>query len=170
MDFDFGKECIDFIGCQSESIKSHKESIYKKEPELVENFLNEKEKDEQPRKISKLINIIEDCIKTGHINFISASMILLSRLTSPKETILQKRLTSQTVHILLEFLESKIKHINCLKYVVQILGTLYMEYPDIKNEIISIVLKYYTGEETNIIAYGVSAHNNALIIIHKNNF
>ena len=165
MSFDFGKECIDFIGCQSESIKSHKESVYKKEPELISNFLDEREKDEQPKKLSKLINIIEDCIKTGHINFISASMILLSRLTAPKDTKYQKKLTPPTVNNLLEYITTKFKNINCVKYIVIILRSLYEEYPYIKNQIIPIVLQYFTGEETNIIAYGMITHNNALKII-----
>ena len=77
MSFDFGKECFDFIGCQSEAMKLKKESVYKKENELINDFLDEKNKDEQNKKLSKLINIIEDCIKTDHINFITASMTLL---------------------------------------------------------------------------------------------
>ena len=165
MSFDFGKECIDFIGCQSESIKSHKQSVYKKEPELISYFLNEKEKDEQPKRLSKLINIIEDCIKTGHINFISASMILLSRLTAPQDTKFQKKLVPPTVNNLLEYITPKLKNINCVKYVVIILKSLYEEYPYIKTEIIPIVLKYFTGEETNLIAYGPLTHNNALKMI-----
>ena len=165
MSFDFGKECIDFIGCQSESIKSHKESVYKKESELISYFLNEKEKDEQPKKLSKLINIIEDCIKTGHINFITASMILLSRLTAPKDLKFHKKLIPATINNLLEYITSKFKNINCVKYIVIILKSLYEEYPDFKNQIIPIILKYFTGEETNLIAYGVITHNNALKII-----
>ena len=163
MSFDFGKECIDFIGCQSESIKSHKQSVYKKEPELIANFYEEK--DEQVKKLSKLINIIEDSIKTEHINFISASMILLSRLTSPKDKKYQKKLTPPTVNNLLEYITPKLKNINCVKYVVIILRSLYEEYPYTKDQIIPIVLKYFTGEETNLIAYGVLTHNNALKII-----
>ena len=163
MSFDFGKECIDFIGCQSESIKSHKQSVYKKEPELIANFYEEK--DEQVKKLSKLINIIEDSIKTEHINFISASMVLLSRLTSPKDKKYQKKLTPPTVNNLLEYITPKLKNINCVKYVVIILRSLYEEYPYIKDQIIPIVLKYFTGEETNLIAYGVLTHNNALKII-----
>ncbi len=80
MSFDFGKECNDFIGCQSESIKTHKPSVYKKEEELISYFLNEKEKDDQPKKLSKVINIIKDCLKLEHINLISASMTFLSKL------------------------------------------------------------------------------------------
>ena len=165
MSFDFGKECIDFIGCQSESIKSHKESVYKKESELISNFLDEKEKDEQPKKLSKLINIIEDCIKTGHTNFIYASMILLARLTASKDKKYQGKLIPPTTNNLLEFITPKLKNINCVKYVVIILKSLYEEYPYIKEQIISIVLKYFTGEETNLIAYGNLTHNNALKIL-----
>ena len=165
MSFDFGKECNDFIGCQSESIKTHKPSVYKKEEELISYFLNEKEKDDQPKKLSKVINIIEDCIKLEHINFISASMTLLSRLTAPKDVKFHKKLTPPTVNNLLEFITSKIKNINCVKYILIILRHLYEEYPYIKTQIIPIVLKYFTGEETNLIAYGALTHNNALKII-----
>ena len=163
MSFDFGKECDDFIGCESESIKSHKKSVYKKEPELISNFLEDKE--EQAKKLSKLINIIEDNIKIGHINFISASMVLLSKLTAHKDEKNQEKLTPPTVNILLEYITTKLKDINCLKYVIIILRSLYEEYPYIKDQIIPIVLKYFTGEETNVIAYGASAHRNALILI-----
>lgn len=165
MSFEFGKECIDFIGCQSEAIKNRKESVYKKESELISYFLDGKEKDEQPKKLSKLINIIEDCIKTGHINFITASMILLSRLTVPKDEKFKNKLIPPTINNLLEYITSKFKNINCVKYIVIILNGLYKEYPFIKNQIIPIVLKYFTGEETNLIAYGVITHNNALKII-----
>ena len=165
MSFDFGKECIDFIGCQSESIKSHKESVYKKEKELIEYFLDEKEKDEQPKKLSKLLNIIEDCIQTEHINFIYASMILLTRLTAPTDSIFQKKLTLPTLNNLLEFITPKLKNISCVKYVVIILKSLYEQYPLIKKQIIPIILKYFTGEETNLIAYGNITHNNSLKII-----
>ena len=99
MSFDFSKECIDFIGCQSEAIKNKKESVYKKENELINNFLDENNKDEQPKKLSKLINIIDDFIKTEHINFITASMILLSRLTAPKDDKFKNKLIPQTVNI-----------------------------------------------------------------------
>ena len=128
MSLDFGKECIDFIGCQSEAIKSHKESVYKKEDELIQNFLDQKNKDEQTKKLSKLINIIEDCIKTGHINFITASMILLSRLTASKELKYQKKLIPPTVNNLLEFITSKFKNINCVKFIIKILKCLYEDY------------------------------------------
>ena len=165
MSFDFGKECFDFIGCQSEAIKNKKESVYKKENELINDFLDEKNKDEQTKKLSKLINIIDDCIKTGHINFITASMVLLSRLTAPKEEKYQKKLIPSTVNNLLEFITSKFKNINCVKFIVKILKCLYEEYSYIKEQIIPIVLKYYTGEETNIIAYGVITHNNGLKLI-----
>ena len=163
MSFDFRKECDDFIGCQSEAIKAHKESIYKKESELISNFLEEK--NEQTKKLSTLINVIEDNMKTEHINFIYASMILLSRLTAPKDKKYQNKLTPPTVNNLLEYITPKIKKINCLKYVIIILRSLYEEYPYIREQIIPIVLKYFTGEETNIIAYGFLAHNNALKII-----
>ena len=63
MSFDFGKECFDFIGCQSEAIKTKKQSVYKKEDELINDFLAEKNKDEQNKKLSKLINIIEIAYK-----------------------------------------------------------------------------------------------------------
>ena len=165
MSFDFGKECIDFIGCQSESIKTRKESVYKKESELISYFLDQKEKDEQPKKLSKLINIIEDCIKTGHINFVTSSMILLSRLTVPKDEKFKNKLIPPTINNLLEYITSKFKNINCVKYIVIILNGLYKEYPFAKNQIIPIVLKYFTGEETNLIAYGVITHNNSLKII-----
>ena len=165
MSFDFGKECIDFIGCQSEAIKTRKESVYKKESELISYFLDQKEKDEQPKKLSKVINIIEDCIKTGHINFVTASMILLSRLTVPKDEKFKNKLIPPTINNLLEYITSKFKNINCVKYIVIILNGLYKDYPFAKNQIISIVLKYFTGEETNLIAYGVITHNNALKII-----
>ena len=163
MSFDFRKECDDFIGCESEAIKSHKKSVYKKEAEIISNFLEDY--DEQAKKLSKLINIIEDNIKIGHINFITASMILLSKLTGPKDKKYQEKLTPPTVNILLEYITSKIKDINCLKYVIIILRSLYEEYPYIKDQIIPIVLKYFTGEETNIIAYGPLAHKNALTLI-----
>ena len=165
MSLDFGKECIDFIGCQSEAIKSHKESVYKKEDELIQNFLDEKNKDEQTKKLSKLINIIEDCIKTGHINFITASMILLSRLTASKELKYQKKLIPPTVNNLLEFITSKFKNINCVKFIIKILKCLYEDYPYIKEQIIPVVLKYFTDEETNLIAYGNITHNNSLKIV-----
>ena len=165
MSFDFGKECFDFIGCQSEAIKTKKESVYKKENELINDFLDEKNKDEQTKKLSKLINIIEDCIKTDHINFITASMILLSRLTAPKDAKFQKKLIPSTVNNVLEYITSKFKNINCVKFIVKILKSLYEEYPYIKDQIIPVVLKYFTGEETNLIAYGVITHNNSLKII-----
>ena len=165
MSFDFGKECIDFIACQSEAIKSRKESVYKKESELISYFLDEKEKEEQPKKLSKLINIIEDTIKTEHINFITASMILLSRLTAPKDIKFKNKLTPPTINILLEFITPKLKNISCVKYVVIILRSLYEQYSSIRNQIIPIVLKYFTGEETNLIAYGNLTHNNSLKII-----
>ena len=165
MSLDFGKECFDFIGCQSEAIKSKKESVYKKENELINDFLDEKNKDEQTKKLSKLINIIEDCIKTGHINFITASMILLSRLTIPKDTKYQKKLIPSTVNNVLEYITSKFKNINCVKFIVKILKSLYEEYPYIRDQIIPVVLKYFTGEETNLIAYGVITHNNSLKLI-----
>ena len=38
MSFDFGKECFDFIGCQSEAKKTKKESVYKKENELINDL------------------------------------------------------------------------------------------------------------------------------------
>ena len=165
MSFDFGKECFDFIGCQSEAIKSKKESVYKKENELINDFLDDKNKDDQTKKLSKLINIIEDCIKTDHINFITASFILLSKLTAPTDTSLQKKLIPPTVNNLLEYITSKLKNINCVKFIVKILKSLYEEYPYIKPQIIPIVLKYFTGEETNLIAYGIITHNNSLKII-----
>ena len=165
MSLDFGKECIDFIGCQSEAIKSKKESIYKKENELINDFLDEKNKDEQAKKLSKLINIIDDFIKTEHINFITASMILLSKLTAPKEEKLQKKLIPSTVNSVLEYITSKFKNITCVKFIIKILKSLYEEYPYIKEQIIPIVLKYFTGEETNLIAYGTVTHNNSLKII-----
>ena len=165
MSFDFGKECIDFIGCQSESIKSHKESVYKKEKELITYFLDEKEKEEQPKKLSKLLNIIDDCIQTEHINFIYASMILLTRLTANSDKNFQKKLTNPTLNILIEFITPKLKNINCVRYIVIILKNLYEQYPNIKVQITPIVLKYFTGEKTNLIAYGNITHNNALKII-----
>ena len=167
MSLDFGKECIDFIGCQSEAIKSKKESIYKKENELINDFLDEKNKDEQAKKLSKLINIIDDFIKTEHINFITASMILLSKLTAPKEEKLQKKLIPSTVNSVLEYITSKFKNITCVKFIIKILKSLYEEYPYIKEQIIPIVLKYFTGEETNLIAYGTVTHNNSLKIIYN---
>jgi hypothetical protein len=165
MSLDFGKECNDFIGCQSEAIKSKKESVYKKENELISDFLDEKNKDEQTKKLSKLINIIDDCIKIGHINFITASMVLLSRLTAPKDVKFQKKLIPETVNNVLEYITSKFENINCVKFIVKILKSFYEEYPYIKEQIIPIVLKYFTGEKTNIIAYGNITHNNALKII-----
>ena len=165
MSLDFGKECIDFIGCQSEAIKSKKESVYKKENELINDFLDEKNKDEQVKKLSKLINIIDDFIKTEHINFITASMILLSKLTAPKEEKLQKKLIPSAVNNVLEYITSKFKNITCVKFIIKILKSLYEEYPYIKEQIIPIVLKYFTGEETNLIAYGTITHNNSLKII-----
>ena len=165
MSFDFGKECFDFIGCQSEAIKTKKQSVYKKEDELINDFLAEKNKDEQNKKLSKLINIIEDCIQTEHINFITASMILLSTLTVPKDIKHQKKLIPPTVNNVLEFIVSKFKNINCVKFIVKILKSLYEEYPYIKEQIIPIVLKYFTGEETNLIAYGAITHNNSLKLI-----
>ena len=165
MSFDFGKECFDFIGCQSEAMKLKKESVYKKENELINDFLDEKNKDEQNKKLSKLINIIEDCIKTDHINFITASMTLLSRLTAPKDIKLQKKLIPSTVNNVLEFITSKFKNINCVKFIVKILKSLYEEYPYIKEQIIPVVLKYFTGEETNLIAYGTITHNNSLRLV-----
>ena len=165
MSFDFGKECFDFIGCQSEAMKLKKESVYKKENELINDFLDEKNKDEQNKKLSKLINIIEDCLKTDHINFITASMTLLSRLTAPKDIKLQKKLIPSTVNNVLEFITSKFKNINCVKFIVKILKSLYEEYPYIKEQIIPVVLKYFTGEETNLIAYGPITHNNSLKLV-----
>ena len=165
MSFDFSKECIDFIGCQSEAIKNKKESVYKKENELINNFLDENNKDEQPKKLSKLINIIDDFIKTEHINFITASMVLLSRLTAPKDDKFKNKLIPQTVNNVLEYITSKFKNINCVKFIIKILRSLYEEYPYIKEQIIPIVLKYFPGEETNLIAYGVITHNNSLKII-----
>ena len=165
MSFDFGKECFDFIGCQSEAMKLKKESVYKKENELINDFLDEKNKDEQNKKLSKLINIIEDCLKTDHINFITASMTLLSRLTAPKDIKLQKKLIPSTVNNVLEFITSKFKNINCVKFIVKILKSLYEEYPYIKEQIIPVVLKYFTGEETNLIAYGTITHNNSLKLV-----
>ena len=165
MSLDFGKECNDFIGCQSEAIKSKKESVYKKENELITDFLDEKNKDEQTKKLSKLINIIDDCIKIGHINFITASMVLLSRLTAPKDIKFQKKLIPETVNNVLEYITFKFENINCVKFIVKILKSFYEEYPYIKEQIIPIVLKYFTGEKTNIIAYGNITHNNALKII-----
>ena len=165
MSFDFGKECFDFIGCQSEAMKLKKESVYKKENELINDFLDEKNKDEQNKKLSKLINIIEDCLKTDHINFITASMTLLSRLTAPKDIKLQKKLIPSTVNNVLEFITSKFKNINCVKFIVKILKSLYEEYPYIKEQIIPVVLKYFTGEETNLIAYGTITHNNSLRLV-----
>ena len=165
MSFDFGKECFDFIGCQSEAMKLKKESVYKKENELINDFLDEKNKDEQNKKLSKLINIIEDCLKTDHINFITASMTLLSKLTAPKDIKLQKKLIPSTVNNVLEFITSKFKNINCVKFIVKILKSLYEEYPYIKEQIIPVVLKYFTGEETNLIAYGTITHNNSLKLV-----
>ena len=165
MSFDFSKECIDFIGCQSEAIKTKKESVYKKENELINNFLAEDNKDEQPKKLSKLINIIDDFIKTEHINFITASMVLLSRLTAPKDDKFKKKLIPQTVNNVLEYITSKFKNITCVKFIIKILRSLYEEYPYIREQIMPIVLKYFPGEETNLIAYGVITHNNSLKII-----
>ena len=165
MSFDFGKECFDFIGCQSEAMKLKKESVYKKENELINDFLDEKNKDEQNKKLSKLINIIEDCLKTDHINFITASMTLLSKLTAPKDIKLQKKLIPSTVNNVLEFITSKFKNINCVKFIVKILKSLYEEYPYIKEQILPVVLKYFTGEETNLIAYGTITHNNSLKLV-----
>ena len=165
MSFDFSKECIDFIGCQSEAIKTKKESVYKKENELINNFLAEDNKDEQPKKLSKLINIIDDFIKTEHINFITASMVLLSRMTAPKDDKFKKKLIPQTVNNVLEYITSKFKNITCVKFIIKILRSLYEEYPYIREQIIPVVLKYFPGEETNLIAYGVITHNNSLKII-----
>ena len=165
MSLDFNKECIDFIGCQSEAIKTKKESVYKKEDELINDFLDEKNKDEQSKKLSTLINIIEDFIKTEHINFITASMVLLSRLTAPKDEKYKKKLIPQTVNNVLEYITSKFKNINCVKFIIKILRSLYEEYPYIREQIIPIVLKYFPGKETNLIAYGVKTHNNSLKII-----
>ena len=92
-------------------------------------------------------------------------MILLSRLTAPKDIKLQKKLIPSTVNNVLEFIVSKFKNINCVKFIVKILKSLYEEYPYIKEQIIPIVLKYFTGEETNLIAYGAITHNNSLKLI-----
>ena len=89
-------------------------------------------------------------------------MILLSRLTAPKDIKLQKKLIPSTVNNVLEFIVSKFKNINCVKFIVKILKSLYEEYPYIKEQITCVVLKYFTGEETNLIVYGAITHNNSL--------
>ena len=97
----------------------------------------------------------------------TASMILLSKLTAPKEEKLQKKLIPSTVNSVLEYITSKFKNITCVKFIIKILKSLYEEYPYIKEQIIPIVLKYFTGEETNLIAYGTVTHNNSLKIIYN---